>query len=114
MNRSNQKDNFQSFREYLEELIRARTPLFYLGAIELKRCIQELEIATSKLTAKIQIFHLSRGILENGEGKKNTDPIGILDTIIKWVNTTTSEKQTVWVLPFFHLLFQNSDALIIS
>jgi AAA+ superfamily predicted ATPase len=114
MSRSNQKDNFQLFRENLEELVQARTPLFYLGAIEIKRCIQELEIATYKLDAKIHTFHLSRGVLESSEGKKTTDPIGILDTIIKWVNTTTSEKQTVWVLPFFHLLFQNSDALIIS
>jgi AAA+ superfamily predicted ATPase len=114
MSRSNEKDNFQSFREYLEELIRARTPLFYLGGIEIKRCIQELEIITSRLNAKTQIFHLSRGTVESREEKKATDPIGILDTIMKWVNTTTSEKQTIWVLPFFHLLFQNSDALIIS
>jgi hypothetical protein len=42
MSKSNQKDNFQLFREHLEELIRARTPLFYLGGIEIKRCIQEL------------------------------------------------------------------------
>src|SRR4030043_2449485 len=114
MNKNNQKDNFQLFREKLEELIRARAPLFYLGGIEIKRCIQELEIVTSRLSVKIQSFHLSRGILECGEEKKNMDPIGILDTIIKWVHTTTSEKQTVWALPFFHLLFQNSDALIIS
>lgn len=114
MSRSNQRDSFQLFRENLEELIRARTPLFYIGSIEIKRCIQELEVVVSKVNARIQSFHLSRGVLETGEGKKSTDPIGILDTIIKWVNTTTSEKQTIWVLPFFHLLFQNSDALIIS
>ena len=102
MSKSNQKDNFQLFREHLEELIRARTPLFYLGGIEIKRCIQELEIVASRLNVKIQSFHLSRGVLESGEEKKTTDPIGILDTIIKWVNTTTSEKQTIWVLPFFH------------
>ena len=114
MDKSSQKDNFQLFREYLEELIQARTPLFYLGGVELKRCIQELEIVASRLNVNIQTFYLSRGILEGQEGKKATDPIGILDNIIKWVNTATSEKQTVWVLPFFHLLFQNSDALIIS
>jgi len=114
MNNSIPKDNFQSFRKSLEELIRARTPLFYLGALEIKRSVQELEIVASRTNSKIQIFHLSRGVLESGEEKKNTDPIGILDSIIKWVNTTTSEKQTVWVLPFFHLLFQNSDALVIS
>ncbi len=114
MSKSNQKDNFQSFREDLEELIRARTPLFYLGGIEIKRCIQELEIIASKLNAKIQTFHLSRGIVESREEKKTTDPIEILDIIMKWVNTATSEKQTIWVLPFFHLLLQNSDVLIIS
>ena len=114
MSKSDQKENFQLFREQLEELIQARTPLFYLGGIEIKRCIQELEIVTSKLNVKIQSFHLSRGVVESGEEKKTTDPIGILDTIMKWANTTTSEKQTIWVLPFFHLLFQNYDALIIS
>lgn len=108
------KDNFQLFRERLEELIRARTPLFYLGAIEIKRCLQELEIVVSRLNGNIQIFHLSRGVLESGEEQKNTDPIGVLDTIIQWLNTPASEKQTIWALPFFHLLFQNSDALIIS
>jgi len=114
MNKNNQKNNFQSFKKHLEELIRARTPLFYLGSIEIKRCIQELEIVTSGLSGKIQVFHLSRGVLESGEEKKTTDPIGVLDTIIQWVNTTASERQTIWVLPLFHLLFQNSDALIIS
>jgi len=114
MSKGDQKDNFQSFKEHLEELIRARTPLFFLGGIEIKRCIQELEIVTSRLSGKIQVFHLSRGALESGEEKKSTDPLGVLDTITKWVSTTASEKQTIWVLPFFHLLFQNSDALIIS
>jgi AAA+ superfamily predicted ATPase len=108
------KDNYQSFKIHLEELIRARTPLFYLGAIEIKRCIQELEIVASRLNANIRVFRLSRGILESGEEEKTTDPIGLLDTIIKQVNTTSPEKQTIWALPFFHLLFQNSDALIIS
>ena len=108
------KDNIQSFREYLEELVRARTPLFYLGALEIKRCLQEMEILASRLNANLRVFHLSRGLFESREGKKYTDPIGILDSIIKWVNTTTSGNQTIWVLPFYHLLFQNSDALILS
>lgn len=114
MAKTTHKDNFQSFRESLEEFIRARTPLFYLGAIEIKRCLQELEIVASRLNANILVFHLSRGILESEEEEKAMDPIGILDTIIQWVNTTASERQTIWALPFFHLLFQNSDALIIS
>ena len=95
-------------------MIQARTPLFYLGGIEIKRCIQELEIVASRLNARILSFHFSRGILESREEEKSSDPIGILDTIMKWVNATTSEKQTIWVLPFFHLLLQNCDALIIS
>ncbi len=114
MSKNTPKDNFQSFREHLEELIRARTPLFYLGGIEIKRCLQELEIIASKLNANIRIFHLSRGVLESGEEEKTMDPIGILDAIIEWVKTTSSEKQTIWALPFFHLLFQNGDAFIIS
>jgi len=114
MHTTRPQNNFRSFRSSLEALIRARTPLFYLGAIEIKRCLQELEIVASRLNAELRIFHLSRGILESSEEEKATDPIGILDTIIQWVHSTAPERQTIWALPFFHLLFQNSDALIIS
>lgn len=108
------QNNFQSFRVSLEELIRARTPLFYLGAIEIKRCLEELEIVASRLNANLRTFHLSRGILESEEKDKAMDPIGILDAIIQWVHTAAPGRPTIWTLPFFHLLFQNSDALIIS
>lgn len=108
------QNNFQSFRTHLEELIRARTPLFYLGAIEIRRGLQELEIVASRLNANLRTFHLSRGILKSETEEKTMDSIGILDAIIHWVNKEASERQTIWALPFFHLLLQNSDAFIIS
>jgi SpoVK/Ycf46/Vps4 family AAA+-type ATPase len=105
---------FPSFRVHLEELIRARTPLFYIGSIEIKRCLEELKSVAARLNAETQVFSLSRGIVEGNGEKTNTDPIAILDTIMKKSRNPVSRGQTLWVLPFYHLLLQSSEALIIS
>ena len=104
----------QLFRNQIVELIKARTPLFYLGSIETSRTIKELRNIASNLEATVQIFDFSTGILE-GDGKKiTTDPIGVLDIILKRIQAPSSERSTLWVLPFFHLLLQASDPLIVG
>ena len=47
--------NFLSFRTGLEEMIKARTPLIYVGSIEIKRCLKELKIIASRLDAETRI-----------------------------------------------------------
>jgi AAA+ superfamily predicted ATPase len=102
------------FSQNLKELILARTPLFYIGSIEIKRCVDELKNLASKLGLDMNVFTLSNSTLE-GEGQKAVmDPIGILDTIMKRARHPRSQKQTLWVLPFFHLLLQVPDAMIVS
>lgn len=102
------------FREQLTELIRARTPLIYLGTIEVKRSLEEIRIVSSEVGADLQIFSLASGLLTAGREKTNTDPIGILDMILNHARKPTLEKQTVWALPLFHLLLRQPEALILS
>ena len=104
---------FSSFRVHLEELVRARTPLFYIGSIKIKRCLEELRSVAARLNVETQVFSLSRGIVEGNGEKTNTDPIAILGTIMKKSRNPVSRSQTLWVLPFYHLLLQSSEALII-
>jgi ATP-dependent 26S proteasome regulatory subunit len=102
------------FREQLTELIRARTPLIYLGTIEVKRSLEEIRIVSSEVGADLQIFNLASGLLTAGREKTNTDPIGVLDIILNHAKKSTLEKQTVWAIPLFHLLLRQSEALILS
>ncbi|MFH1124776.1 MAG: hypothetical protein V1758_14065 [Pseudomonadota bacterium] len=102
------------FREQLTELIRARTPLIYLGTIEVKRSLEEIRIVSSEVGADLQIFNLASGLLIAGREKTNTYPIGVLDIILNHAKKSTLEKQTVWALPLFHLLLRQSEALILS
>ena len=69
---------------------------------------------STRLGAEIRVFNLSRGILEGGGDITNSDPISVLDTIMKRSKNTSSKNQTLWILPFFHLLLQSTEALIIS
>jgi SpoVK/Ycf46/Vps4 family AAA+-type ATPase len=57
---------------------------------------------------------VATGTLENKHKKTSLDPIGILDMILKHSREGALGKQTLWVLPFFHLLWRESDALIIT
>lgn len=106
--------SLELFRNQITELVKAKTPLFYLGSIETSRTLKELRNIASHLEANVQIFDFSAGILE-GNGKRTaTDPIGALDIILKRMQAPSSEKPTLWVLPFFHLLLQASDPFAIA
>jgi AAA+ superfamily predicted ATPase len=108
------KSSFLSFHKNLEEMIRARTPLLYIGSIEIKRCLKELRIIASKIAAETRVFDFSRGILEEDGEETQTDPIGALDIILKKSKKNVSQSQTLWILPFFHLLLYTPDPFIIS
>ena len=103
------------FREQLAELIRARTPLLYLGTIEVKRSLEEIRIVCSEVGADLRIFSLANSILEAGREKINTDPIALLDMILNQAKKATLESaHTIWALPLFHLLLRQPEALILS
>jgi AAA+ superfamily predicted ATPase len=102
------------FRKQLAELIRARTSLLYLGSIEIRYSLEELKMVSSEARAEIQVFNVATGLLESKDKKATTDPVGVLDTILRHSREGALGKQTLWVLPFFHLLLRESDALIIS
>ena len=104
----------QLFRSQIAELIKAKTPLFYLGSIETARTIKELRTIASSLNANVQIFDFSAGALEENGKTTTTDPIGALDIILKRMQAPSTEKPTLWVLPFFHLLLQASDPFAIG
>jgi hypothetical protein len=115
--RAKEEDSMQgqlAFRKRLKEMILARTPLFYLGSIEIKMCLEELRITAANLDINLNVFSLSNGTLKSEGQKTATDPIGILDTILKRSKRSGSERQTIWALPFFHLMLQVPDALILS
>lgn len=114
MGKKFRNDSPASFRERVKELILARTPLFYMGSIEIKRCLDEIKIVAYGVKAEVKVFRLAQGILDSDEEKTAADPITVLDTILKDRKYVNPEKQTVWVLPFFHLLLQTPDAMIIS
>ena len=85
--------SLQLFRNQIAELIKARTPLFYLGSIETSRTLKELRSIASNLDATVQIFDFSAGILE-GNGKRTaTDPIGALDIILKRMQAPRRRNQ---------------------
>jgi len=77
------------FREQLTELIRARTPLIYLGTIEIKRSLEEIRIVSSEVGADLQVFNLGSGLLTAGREKTNTDTIGVLDMILTHAKKST-------------------------
>jgi len=106
--------SLQLFRSQIAELIKAKTPLFYLGSIETSRTLKELRSIASTLNANVQIFDFSAGVLEGSGKRTTTDPIGALDIILKRMQAPSTEKPTLWVLPFFHLLLQASDPFAIG
>ena len=110
-----EKSGIALFREQLTELINARTPLIFLGAIEVKRSLEEIRAVCSELGIDLRIFRLASGVLDAGREKINTDPIGILDMILNQSRKATLEsRHTIWALPFFHLFLRQPDALIVS
>jgi hypothetical protein len=106
--------SIQTFRNQVEELIKAKTPLFYLGSMETSQTTKDLRTIASDLETEVRIFDFSTGILEGNGEKTNTDPIGVLDIILKRMKTPSSERPILWVLPFFHLLLQASDPIIVG
>jgi len=103
------------FREQLAEMIRARTPLIYLGTIEVKRSLEEIRMVCSEVGAELRVFSLASGVLEFGREKMSTDPIALLDMIMKQSKKATLEStHTIWALPLFHLFLRQPEALILS
>jgi AAA+ superfamily predicted ATPase len=107
------KDGDQQQR--LLELIRARTPLFYLGSLELQRAQDEISRAASQARAQVRSYSLATYTLNADQKPQTMDPFEVLNTILKRGNEGLMQsKQVVWVLVFFHLLLRNPDAMIIS
>jgi hypothetical protein len=71
-------------------------------------------MVSSEAGAEIQVFNVATGLLESKDKKATTDPVAVLDLILRHSRESALGKQTLWVLPFFHLLLRISDALIIS
>jgi SpoVK/Ycf46/Vps4 family AAA+-type ATPase len=108
------KEKDQSNR--LLDLIRARTPLFYLGSIELQRAQEEIARAAAQAKAQVWTYSLAQYTLEANQKRQTLDPLEVLTTIMKRGNDGLMQsKQVVWVLSFFHFLLRKPlDMLIIS
>ena len=106
----------ERFREHLFALIKAKTPLFYFGGIEIQRALEEIVLAAQKAEAKAWIYSMASQTLSTGREKKNTDPIEVLDRILKRSkeHDECRGNYIVWVLVFYHLLLQQPDAYVLS
>ena len=102
-------------RDRILELIKARTPLFYFGCLEIQPAQEVLNWCASQAGAETRIYSLATYTLVTGNKKENLDPLEVLQTILKRKNEGFLQgKPILWVLSFFHLLLGQPDPLIIS
>jgi hypothetical protein len=106
----------ESVREQIAALIRAKTPIFYLGSIEMQRALDEIRAGAQQAGAGVWTYSVANQTLMQGNTRKAMDPLEVLDHVRQRAagGDKAPTGHVVWVLIFYHLLLRQADALILS
>lgn len=100
----------------VEDLFASLSPLFYLGTHNTKSMVKKC-IDMGKAFGAVYCYNISQGLFRadsNSERNADIDPVEMLNEILAMNETPKLAHRKIFLLEYFDMLIENSDALLLT